>query len=120
MSDRHEPGTLTGIARNPQCWGNWPTLALLTHEHPLASCSSRPQRTAADHLVCGWDGLPRFFRCFLRALAPGEKLHQRRFPFQFALAFDRAHQLTDFVVGKGFVGEPDVVFFLEAGLIAFF
>jgi tetratricopeptide (TPR) repeat protein len=58
-----------------------------------------------------------FFRCFLRALAPGEKLHQRRFPFQFALAFDRAHQLTDFVVGQRFVGEPDVVFFLEAGLI---
>src|SRR6266850_3080893 len=40
-----------------------------------------------------------FFRRFLRALAPGQKLHQRRFPFQFALAFDAAHQLTDFVVG---------------------
>jgi len=40
-----------------------------------------------------------FFRRFLRALAPREKLHQRRLPFQFALAFDAAHQLTDFVVG---------------------
>jgi RHH-type transcriptional regulator, rel operon repressor / antitoxin RelB len=37
-----------------------------------------------------------FFRRFLRELAPG-KLHQRWFPFQFALAFDAAHQLTDFV-----------------------
>src|SRR5260221_6084380 len=43
----------------------------------------------------------RFFTGFLRALAPGKKLHQRRFPFQLALAFDGAHQLTDFVVGLG-------------------
>src|SRR5260221_6894024 len=28
-----------------------------------------------------------FFRRFLRALAPGQKLHQRRFPFQFSPAF---------------------------------
>src|SRR6266850_7287898 len=34
-----------------------------------------------------------FLRRFLRALAPGEKLDQRRFSFQFALAFDGAHQL---------------------------
>src|SRR6266566_7443173 len=40
-----------------------------------------------------------FSRRFLLALAPGEKLHQRRFPFQFTLAFDGAHQLTDFFVG---------------------
>src|SRR5258707_13336891 len=39
-----------------------------------------------------------FFRGFLRALAPGKKLDQRGFAFQFALAFDAAHQLTDFVV----------------------
>src|SRR5216684_7079960 len=61
-----------------------------------------------------------FFGCFLRALAPGEKLHQRRFAFQFALAFDAAHQATDFVIGQGFVGEPDVVFLREVRLVVFF
>src|SRR5258708_37852966 len=40
-----------------------------------------------------------FFRRFLRALAPGQELHQRRVPFPVALAFAAAHQLTDFVVG---------------------
>src|SRR6267154_410574 len=33
-----------------------------------------------------------FLGRFLRPLAPGEKLHQRRFAFQLALAFDAAHQ----------------------------
>ena len=40
-----------------------------------------------------------FLRSFLCALAPTEKLDQRRFPFQFAVSFDAAHQATDFVVG---------------------
>jgi hypothetical protein len=59
-------------------------------------------------------------RYLLQALASGEKLHQWGFPFQFALAFDAAHQATDFFVGQRFVGKPDVEFFLEAGLIVFF
>src|SRR5258707_8370080 len=52
-------------------WGNWPTLALLTHEHPLSFCSSRPQRTAADHLVCGGGGLPRVSLGFSSGVCSG-------------------------------------------------
>src|SRR5260370_12230885 len=37
-----------------------------------------------------------FFGRFLRVLAPGEKLYQRRFPLQFSLAIDSAQQTTDF------------------------
>src|SRR5882757_4616835 len=61
-----------------------------------------------------------FFGRFLRALAPGEKLYQRRFPVQFALTFDAAHQATDFFVGQRFVGKPDVEFLVEVRLVEFF
>src|SRR5258707_7081291 len=37
-----------------------------------------------------------FFGRSLRALAPGKKLYQRRFPVQFVLTLDAAHQATEF------------------------
>src|SRR5713101_4290299 len=65
---------------------------------PHCTRDTRRGRHRTIQLAAGVDSFG-FFRGFLRALAPGEKLHQWRFPFQFALAFDAAHQLTDFVVG---------------------
>src|SRR6267143_689207 len=64
--------------------------------HGALDARSRCRRTI--YFAGGVDSLG-FFRRFLRALTPGEKLYQRRFSFQFALSFDGAHQLTDFVVG---------------------
>src|SRR5216683_5797509 len=83
---------------------------------------ARDARSECRRTICFAAGVSSFgfFRRFLRALAPREKLHQRRFPFLLALTFDAAHQLTDFVVGQGFVGEPDVEFLLEVRLIVFF
>jgi hypothetical protein len=60
--------------------------------HSALDARSRCRRTI--YFARGVDSFG-FFGCFLRALAPGKKLHQRRFPFQFALALDTAHQATD-------------------------
>src|SRR5260370_39660837 len=57
-----------------------------------------------------------FFRGFLRALTLGKKLHQRRFSFQFALAFDAPPQATDFIICPRVVGSPHVEFLLEERL----
>src|SRR5713226_2451402 len=85
--------------------------------HGALDARSRCRRTI--YFAGGVDSLG-FFWCFLRALAPGKKLHQRRFAFQFALTLDAAHQATDFFVGQRFVGKPDVEFLVEVRLIEFF
>src|SRR5437016_12893591 len=71
-------------------------LGMRALRHGALDARSRCRRTI--YFAGGVDSFG-FFGRFLRALAPGEKLHQRRFPFQFALALDAAHQLTDFLVG---------------------
>src|SRR6266481_162994 len=70
-------------------------LGMRVLRHGALDARSRCRRTI--YFTGGVDSFG-FSWCFLRGLAPGKKLHQRRFPFQFALTFDDAHQLTDFVV----------------------
>src|SRR5467141_5356941 len=71
-------------------------LGMRVLRHGALDARSRRRRTI--YFAGGMDSFGSF-GCFLRALAPGEKMDQRLFPFQFALALDAAHQLTDFVVG---------------------
>src|SRR5258708_9434435 len=92
-------------------------LGMRVLRHGALDARSRCRRTI--YFAGGVDSLGFFWR-FLFALAPGEKLYQRRFPFQFALTFDAAHQATDFFVGQRFVGKPDVEFLVEVTLIVFF
>jgi hypothetical protein len=42
-----------------------------------------------------------FLLGFLRAFSRSEKVNQRRFAFLFPLAFNLAHQATDFVISQG-------------------
>src|SRR5260221_10781366 len=46
---------------------------LLRHARPLALCSRHPERTALDHLVCGWSGLLRLFWALSSCACPGEE-----------------------------------------------
>jgi hypothetical protein len=85
--------------------------------HGALDARSRCRRTI--YFAGGGDSFG-FFGRFLRALAPGKKLYQRRFAFQFALTLDAAYQATDFFVGQRFVGKPDVEFLVEVRLIVFF
>src|SRR5438874_1844681 len=64
----------------------------------LRALDARSGRRRTIYFAAGVDSFG-FLGRFLRALAPGKKLHQRRFPFQFSFMFNGAHQLTDFVVG---------------------
>src|SRR6266478_10195610 len=89
-------------------------LGMRVLRHGALDTRSRCRRTI---YFAGGVGSFGFFRRFLRALAPGEKLYQRWFPFQFALTFDSAHQATDFFVGQRFVGKPDVEFLVEVRLV---
>src|SRR6266853_1110370 len=70
-------------------------LGMRVLRHSALDARSRCRRTI--YFAGGVDCFG-FFWCFLRALAPREKLDQRRFPFKFPLAFHAAHQATDFVV----------------------
>src|SRR5260370_7790648 len=92
-------------------------LGMRVLRHGALDARSRCRRTI--YFAGGVDSLG-FFGCFLRTLAPGKKLHQRRFAFQFALALDAAHQATDFFFGQRFVGKPDVEFPVEVRLLIFF
>src|SRR5258707_1352339 len=71
-------------------------LGMRVLRHGALDARSRCRRTI--YFAVGLDRFG-FFRRLLRALAPGEKLYQRRFPIHLSLALDGAHQLTDFVVG---------------------
>src|SRR5467141_3558729 len=92
-------------------------LGMRVLRHGALDARSRCRRTI--YFAGGVDSFA-FFARFLRALATGEKLYQRRFSFQFALTFDAAHQATDFFVGQRLVGKPDVEFLVEVTLIVFF
>src|SRR5437667_8240487 len=92
-------------------------LGMRVLRHGALDARSRCRRTI--YFAGGVDSFG-FFGHFLRALAPGKKLYQRRFPVQFALTFDAAHQATDFFVGQRFVGKPDVEFLVEVRLVEFF
>src|SRR5258708_16650679 len=70
-------------------------LGMRVLRHSALDARSRCRRTIC--LAGGVDSFG-FFWCFLPELAPGGKLDQRRFPFQFSLPFHPAHQSTNFVV----------------------
>src|SRR5260370_8398116 len=74
-------------------------LGMRVLRHSALDARSRCRRTI--YFAGGVDSFG-FFRGFLRALAPGEKLHQWRFPFQFCLAFGPAPQFTYFLFCYGF------------------
>src|SRR5258707_7634906 len=58
-----------------------------------------------------------FFGCFLRALAPGEKLDQRRFPLHCLLAPDAAHPITKFLAGLRVVPADNTSLFTAARVV---
>src|SRR5260221_9109288 len=73
-------------------------LGMRVLRHSALEARTRCRRTI--YFAAGVDSFGSFW-CFLRALAPGEKLDQRRFPFQVALAVHAAPQFAGFVLCSG-------------------
>src|SRR5258706_3881061 len=82
--------------------------------HGALDARSRCRRTI--YFAGGVDSFG-FFGRFLRALAPGEKLDQRRLCIPVALRREHAEQAAAFFVGQLFVGEADAEVLLEGILV---